>query len=104
MKKKIISALMVAIMCATPCNAKVINIPKGIYPHMGIVTKVHKVYRNIYHVTFRDAASRIFSWYDDDPSWFKGDFVSVIMYDNGTKKVKDDIVIDARYVGYKGLF
>jgi len=105
MKKKIVSALMAVAIFATPCNARVLNIPKGIYPHMGVVTKVSAVKRTEYFkVTFRDAEGRKWSWYDDDPSWTKGDFVAVIMYDNGTKTVYDDKVVDARYVGTLKMF
>lgn len=105
MKKKIVSALMVAIMCASPCSAKVVNIPKGIYPSMGVVTKVKERKDGYFRVTFRTGNGNRFTWIDDDPSWCKDDFVAVIMYDNGTRRsVYDDKVVDARYVGYKGLF
>lgn len=105
MKKKIVSALIAMILCATPCSARVINIPKGIYPSMGVVTHVKERKDGYFRVTFRDGAGRKYSWIDDDPSWYKGDFVATIMYDNGTRRsVYDDKVVDARYVGYKGLF
>lgn len=104
MKKKIIYALMIAIMCATPCNAKVVNIPKGIYPSMGVVTNVKERKDGYFRVTFRDGARRKYAWIDDDPTWVKGDFVATIMYDNETRNVYDDQVVDARYVGCKKMF
>lgn len=104
MKKKIVSAFMAVILCGMPCNAKVINAPRGFYPHMGVVIKVKKAKHDYFRVTFRDAEGRKWSWIDDDPSWYRGDFVATIMYDNGTKTVYDDQVVDARYVGCKKMF
>lgn len=107
MKKFMILALMtIALMFVTPANAKPVKVPNCFYPHMGVVTKVRKVKRKHYYkVHFRDGEGRVWSWLDDDPSWDKGDFVAVIMYDNGTpNSVYDDQVVNARYVGYKGLF
>lgn len=105
MKKKIVYALIATLLCVTPCNAKVVKAPRGFYPHMGVVTRIKKTKNDYFRVTFRDAEGRKWSWIDDDPSWCKGDFVAVIMYDNGTRRnVYDDQVVDARYVGYKGLF
>ena len=104
--KKIIITLLLCLSLANPAQAKVIKAPKGYYPHMGVVTSCKKVKnRGYYKVSFRDGAGRKWSWFDDNSdTWQKGDFVAVIMYDNGTKTVYDDAVIDARYVGYKALF
>lgn len=72
---------------------------------MGVVSRIKKTKNNYFKVTFRDAEGRKWSWIDDDPSWCRGDFVATIMYDNRTRRnVYDDQVVDARYVGYKGLF
>lgn len=105
MKKILITALL-CLSLAVPADAKVIKAPKGFYPHMGVVTKCKKVKNHDYfRVTFRDAVGRKWSWYDDNSdTWQKGDFVAVIMYDNGTETIYDDAVVDARYVGYKALF
>lgn len=104
-KKLIVLALSATMMFVTPANAKPVNAPRGFYPHMGVVTKVNRVKRKRYYkVRFRDGEGRAWEWIDDDPSWNKGDFVAVIMYDNGTKSVYDDQIVDARYVGYKQLF
>ena len=101
----LIEAVVLITMFATGvAKASVVNIPKGIYPSMGVVTKVKERKDGYYRVTLREGNGNRFSWIDDDPSWCKGDFVATIMFDNGTKRVYDDKVIDARYVGYKELF
>lgn len=106
MKRKIVTLLtVISISLCVPCNAKVVKAPRGFYPHMGVVTRIKKTRNDYFKVTFRDAEGRKWSWIDDDPTWVKGDFVAVIMYDNGTRRsVYDDKVIDARYVGCKKMF
>lgn len=105
MRRKIVTLLtIISITLCVPCNAKVVKAPRGFYPHMGVVTRIKKVKSNHFKVTFRDAEGRKWSWIDDDPTWCRGDFVATIMYDNGTKTVYDDQVVDARYVGCKKMF
>lgn len=104
MKKKIVALMVTVILCGMPCNAKVVKAPHGFYPHMGVVTRIKKTKNDYFRVTFRDAEGRKWSWIDDDPSWCRGDFVATIMYDNGTRTVYDDQVVDARYVGCKKMF
>ena len=92
--------------CYYPHMGVVTNVKRKPHPHMGVVTKVkRKPHTQIYRVTFRDAANRRWSWFDDDPAWSNGDFVAVIMYDKGTPyNVYDDMVVSARYVGWKDRF
>lgn len=105
MKRKIVTLLtIISITLCVPCNAKVVKAPSGFYPHMGVVTRIKKTKNDYFKVTFRDAEGRKWSWIDDDPSWCRGDFVATIMYDNGTRTVYDDQVVDARYVGCKKMF
>lgn len=96
MKKAILAGLL-ALTITAPVNG-------AVYPHMGEVTEVcHKV--NGYEVTFKDGVGRSYSWLDDSGDWFKGDFVATIMDDNGTpRNCYDDLVLNARYVGYLDLF
>lgn len=95
--KKAILATLLALTITAPVHA-------AVYPHMGEVTEVcHRA--NGYEVTFTDGVGRQFSWLDDSGDWFNGDFVAVIMDDNGTPEtVYDDLVLNARYVGYVGMF
>ena len=104
----IIIILAICFAVPVPAHADVVG---GVnfgcyYPHMGVVTNVkRKPHTRIYRVTFRDAANRRWSWFDDDPAWSNGDFVAVIMYDKGTPyNVYDDMVVSARYVGWKDRF
>ena len=95
--KKAILATLIALAITAHINA-------AVYPHMGEVTAVIPK-ANGYEVTFTDGAGRSYSWIDDDGDWFTGDFVAVIMDDNETPEtVYDDLVVDARYVGYVGMF
>lgn len=95
MKKAILAGLL-ALTITAPVHG-------AVYPHMGEVTAV--TYKaNGYEVTFADGVGRQWSWLDDSGDWFTGDFVAVIMDDNGTPTVYDDRVLDARYVGYLDLF
>lgn len=42
----------------------------------------------------------VFSFEDSDGDWQKGDIVSVIFYDKGTKEVSDDVILKIRYSGW----
>lgn len=102
----IMAVLLVMMLNSFSADAAVVgkNL-NGYYPHMGKVTKVVPTKkRGIYKITARDANKHLWSWYDDAPDWFRGDFVAFIMDDNGTKKIYDDIIVDARYVGVKRFF
>lgn len=97
MKKAILAGLLVLTITAPVHGA--------VYPNMGEVTAVIPKANGEYEVTFADGVGRQFSWLDDSGDWFTGDFVAVIMDDNGTPEtVYDDRVLDARYVGYLDLF
>lgn len=97
MKKAILAGLL-ALTITAPVNA-------AIYPHMGEVISVIPKANGEYEVTFADGAGRSWSWIDDSGDWFTGDFVATIMDDNGTPEtVYDDLVVDAKYVGYAEMF
>lgn len=95
--KKAIIATILTVALTTPVHG-------AVYPHMGEVTEVyHKA--NGYEITFADGVGRQWSWIDDSGDWFTGDFVAVIMDDNGTPhNCYDDRVVDAKYVGYAEMF
>ena len=95
--KKAIIATIIALTITVPVNAT-------IYPHMGEVTAVRPKANGEYKIIFKDGVGRSYSWIDDSGDWFTGDFVAVIMDDNGTPTVYDDSVLDARYVGYAEMF
>lgn len=96
--KKVILATFLAIAITTPASA-------AVYPHMGEVTSVIHKANGEYEITFADGVGRQWSWLDDSGDWFKGDFVAVIMDNNGTpRNCYDDRVVDAKYVGYAEMF
>ena len=102
MKQKLVIAI-ISLAMATTAKANTVAIPEGFYPHMGIVTDITET-GNLYEITFADAVGRSWAWLDTNGDWFPGDYVAVIMYDNGTETVYDDFVMDAHYVGYKEMF
>ena len=55
-------------------------------------------------ITVTCGNGNMFSFYDAEENWLCGDLCSLIMYDNGTKIVKDDKVVSARYGGFIELF
>lgn len=96
--KKTILVTIIAVTLTSPVSAT-------IYPHMGEVVEVTPKVNGEYEVTFEDGVGRSYSWIDNSGDWFIGDFVAVIMDDNETPEtVYDDIVLDARYVGYAEMF
>lgn len=70
-----------------------------VYPDMGVVTDVNSE-TDIVEVTMFNGESSEFYGAED---WFEGDFVALIMSDNGTPDyIYDDMIIDANYAGYVG--
>lgn len=64
-----------------------------IYPETAKVTKLN---RKADIVTVETATGNRFEFYGCE-DWEKGDLCSMIMWSNGTKKVKDDKILDAKY-------
>lgn len=105
--KKIIIALLLVLSLANPVMArKAPKLPKGIYPHMAMVTKVQKPRKGKRNLIIAvDGAGRELSWYNKSEYWCKGDFAAMIMYNNGTRIIYDDIILgEPMYVGFKDLF
>lgn len=70
----------------------------GVYSRVAMVTSVEE--DNL--VTVACANGNAYSFFGDD--WTRGDFCALIMFDNFTENVSDDVVISARYGGYMELF
>lgn len=68
----------------------------SIYTTTGIVTDIDKE-SDI--VTVSDFNGHQFEFYEVE-DWLPGDIASMVMYDNGTPEVEDDIILDVTYVGY----
>ena len=107
MKKAIIIGMLICAL-GNQTEAKVIGVkaPQNTYATMAEVQKVKKVNgKKYFQITAQDAAGRIWQWYDNnDDQWQKKDFAALIMHNNGTKKVNDDYVLNARYCGAKKFF
>ena len=91
--------LLVVLLCAilTFSNAYAIN---GLYPLCGIVTEID--YENdVFYVVDGGGTEWILTECED---WQLGDIVSMIMFNNGTEYIFDDIVIDYRYGGNVSQF
>lgn len=66
------------------------------YPTVGIVCEVDKA-ANVVAVKDNNGNVWEFSGTED---WIRGDICAMLMYDNGTEIIYDDIIIDVRYCGY----
>lgn len=85
---KTIIAILIAILTAT--NGK----EGSIYPDAGVITDITN---NV--VTYQTANGNLFS-FDGAEDYLVGDIVAVMLYDNATETVTDDIIISVRYAGY----
>ena len=68
----------------------------GLYSSYGIITNVD-VNSDVY--TIQDYCGN--EWeIEGVEDWYEGDLCSMIMYNNGTRDITDDVVITVRYTGY----
>lgn len=65
----------------------------AIYPETAMVTKLNRK-KDI--VTVETATGNRFEFYGCE-DWERGDLCSMLMYSKGTKKVRDDVILDVRY-------
>ena len=77
-------AVVIAVIAALSAN---------LYPGFGKVVKVDRkrdtVTVKTYGCTYKMKGCE---------DWHKGDYVALMMYDNHTKKISDDIIIKAYYI------
>lgn len=68
------------------------------YPECGIVTDITQTGKEAWEttVTFETMNGNLFQFYGGE-DLEKGDVIALIMNDNGTVNVDDDMVIDVRY-------
>lgn len=52
-----------------------------------------------YWLTLEDFNGDAWGYISEDGDWLEGDIVNLIMCDNGTEEIEDDIIIYARYSG-----
>lgn len=51
-------------------------------------------------ITVTDFRGDEWSWYDTAEDWFVGDIAALVMYDNETEEIADDIILTAKYDGW----
>lgn len=71
-----------------------------LYPETMIVTEIDET-QDL--VTLECANGNQFQFYGVE-DYFEGDLVSLIMYNNGTAEVYDDMILSARYAGTVDMF
>lgn len=97
----ILCVVYVLAVLTVSVEAKKTPAPKGYYPTTAVVVKVN---RKTDTVTVKDAVGRMWEFYGCE-DWQVGDVASLLMYDRGTKRVKDDKIVMAHYSGFeKGDF
>lgn len=99
MTTMMISMMMIFMMISTVTAKTAPTLPKGIYPYFAKVYTVKKE-KTLYKITTRDRQGRMFAFWSYDGDWFKGDGVAMIMWNCGTPRVADDMVLSARYIDY----
>ena len=75
----------------------------GYYPTTAVISNVCEVEVETEKkclLTLEDFNGDAWSYISEDGDWLEGDIVSLIMCDNGTENIEDDIIIYIRYSGY----
>lgn len=94
MFKKLLVLTVSAVLALTPATAAQAKKPHNhLYPAAGTVRRVYKD-NNVISVKLKNGV--IFEFYAEDAAeWHKGDLCAMIIDNNGTKTIYDDMVIDA---------
>lgn len=71
-----------------------------LYPETMIITEIDEA-QDL--VTLECANGNVFEFYGIE-DYAEGDLVSMIMYNNGTELVYDDVILDAEYAGTAEMF
>lgn len=75
----------------------------GYYPTTAVISNVCEVEvetEKKYRLTLEDFNGDRWAYISEDGDWLEGDIVNLIMCDNGTEKIEDDIIIYLKYSGY----
>ena len=67
----------------------------GLYPKAGYIVDI-----NNGSVVIEDATGNLWETETDADDWCIGDGVSMIMYNNETETIYDDVIVAARYNGF----
>ena len=75
----------------------------GYYPTTAVISNVCEVEvetEKKYQLTLEDFNGDRWAYISEDADWLEGDIASLIMCDNGTEDITDDIIIYVKYSGY----
>lgn len=56
-----------------------------------------------HELLLQDSNGNQWCMYVEDNDWFVGDGASLIIYDNGTQTIYDDVIVDIKYLNLGGL-
>ena len=93
---------IIMVVLALTIIAIVIVTQNNFHSRVAMITEIDEE-NNLITVTCGNG--NVFSFYDaDNEDWICGDLCSLIMYDNFTDSVCDDVIVSARYGGFVRLF
>ena len=98
---KLSSLIIGTVASITSCQPQKKEV--GYYPTTTVVSNVCEVEvetEKKYCLTLEDFNGNAWGYISEDGDWLEGDIVNLIMCDNGTEEIEDDIIIYARYSGY----
>lgn len=94
--KKIISLFLILIIVLS-CNIFSFADYNNLYAIAMVVYKTD-IENNI--IIFRDFNGNLWQYQTEVEDWLIGDIAGILMDNNDTKIIYDDIILDARYCGY----
>lgn len=94
--KKIISLFLILIIVLS-CNIFSFADYNNLYAIAMVVYKTD-IENNI--IIFRDFNGNLWQYQTEVEDWLIGDIAEILMDNNDTKIIYDDIILDARYCGY----
>lgn len=94
MLKRVLATILAAAVAVTPATAiQAKSYKNHLYPAAGTVRAIYKK-SSVVSVKLKNGV--IFEFYAEDVAeWHKGDLCAMIIDNNGTKTIYDDMVIDA---------
>lgn len=96
-KNKILSVLVIILVMIIVIMFVVAT--SNIHSRVAMVTEINEDI-----VTVTCGNGNVFNFYSDAGDWSCGDLCSLIVFDNGTEAVNDDVVLSVRYGGSVELF
>ena len=72
----------------------------NIYADAMVVEDMKQTGEDEYFLTLKCMNGNVFGCYVPDPDWFVDDLAAVLLDDNGTPYVADDIILAIQYAGY----